>query len=82
MQLHEAILNCSDKESSLMRDKNYELSEKERVISDYIDENRELMEEVMGLKRDKHIMKEQIEKQHTLIMRYENRGVEMSQREN
>ena len=39
-------------------------------MMDYVEENKELAGEVMNLRRDNDVMKDQIDKQHTLILRY------------
>ena len=39
-------------------------------MMDYVEENKELAGEVMNLKRGNDMMKDQIDKQHILILRY------------
>ena len=68
--LHETVLKMNERESGLLRDKECELREKERVMMDYVEDNKELAGEAMNLRRDNDNIKDQIDKQHTLILRY------------
>lgn len=62
------------KNTLIIKDKDTELLSKDNQLSESIDTNSRLLDELIVLRKDKDIRKEQVDKQHQLIIQYEKRN--------